>query len=317
MQLLGRSFIYWLCEYLKSQWLGDFWVDETYKYFGTSSWLFDRVITPKSWTSKWISRDSFITINLKDFNQSCFTSFEENSCEKEIIKEYFDRNKNKFLKKAILEFYFKNNILFCPYCGLNQFQIILDDKLSSFDLDHFLPKDSFTNFWLSLYNLIPICKYCNQSLKWGKNPLEHWKNIFHPIWWWLQMSKSWDIYTLTQLHQKTFDDIFDCGNNWNGLSWEIFETNDSLYKHHLQFFRVRELYMQSPHLKNDINHIKNTYYRVKHSYASKLWLDKIKQKYMFQNLMEWWYPKWETDILQYSAWKLKKDIIVKISEQFK
>lgn len=99
------------------------------------------------------------------------------------IIEIYEHNSDckKRVKKAILEFYYDQKILFCPYCGLNQFQIITDDKLSSFDLDHFLPRSIFPQFALSLYNLFPVCKFCNQTLKRDNNPLEHNKMVFHLI----------------------------------------------------------------------------------------------------------------------------------------
>ena len=43
----------------------------------------------------------------------------------------------------------------CPYCSLNQ----------NPDLDHFLPKDKFSEFSLHGRNLVPICPQCNRKKK--------------------------------------------------------------------------------------------------------------------------------------------------------
>lgn len=319
MQLLGKDFIYQLCKHLKTKWFWDFY-GVTYKYFWVwLTWKFDRIINSNSWPSKWVPRNLSFTINLNDFDKNSLSSITQNSTEKDTVWEYFDRGKNLDLKKDILKFYLDQKILYCPYCWLNQFQITWKSKTSSFDLDHFLPKSLFSNYWLSLYNLFPACKYCNMSwMKWSRNILEEtkWWCIFHPIRWRLSVQFNWATYTLTQINQKTFDDIFDCTNNRNGIVSEPFEASDPKYKHHIIFFKLRELYLKSPHLKNDLTHIKNTHYRIKQSYATKLWLDKIAQKQMFLHLLEWRYPQIEKEILQYSWWKLKKDIIQKTSTMF-
>lgn len=314
MQLLGKDFIYRLCKHLESKWFWDF-SNDTYKYWGVwTTWKFDHTYTHE----KNPYDKSILNSNLSDFKITKKIDVKEFNIQKENIERYFKRNKNNPLKKSILEFYFSNKILYCPYCWLNQFQIIGTSKTSSFDLDHFLPKYIFSKYWLSLYNLFPVCKYCNiKGMKWDRNILKEtiWWNIFHPIRWRLSVNFASDRYTLTQIHNKNFDDIFDCKNNRNGLQWEIFETTDKRYKHHLQFFQLRALYLQSPHINNDLNHIKNTHDRIKQSYATKVWLDANTQKSMFLSILDWRYPKWEKDILQYSGGKIKKDVIMEIANK--
>ena len=254
MQLLGEKFIVDLCKHLENKGFWKFSHQESFKFFSVNdTWLFNH-----TYKSKWNRIDKTIPWTyLKDLIVDWTSRVMECNSNYDNIKWYFDRDKNHELKKGILEFYYSQNILFCPYCWLNQFQILGTESISSFDLDHFLPKSKISQFALSLYNLIPVCKYCNQSLKWAENPLQNWKNIFHPIRWWLKYTVSWSSYFLEQiLPEKSFDQIFDCKKNRNGITWEVFETNDTAYKHHLEFFRLRELYLQSPHLRNDMNHIK-------------------------------------------------------------
>jgi hypothetical protein len=307
MQLLGKEFIDKLCKYLESKWFWSFNNAETYKFFGRSEnkgYSFNKIVEKiiSNWAEDFML-DWNIIQNVNARN------------EKYLINKYEDSKNIPVLRKSILQFYFNNNVLYCPYCWLNQFQIILDDKLSSFDLDHFLPKSRFSQFALSLYNLFPVCKYCNQTLKWINNPLEDWKTAFHPIWWWLTSSKNWDTYTFTKINKKTFDEVIDCKGNRNGLKWEVFKMKvelDTRYKYHIDFFELQALYLQSPYIKNDLKHIKNTYDQVRSSYATVL--DPDNQKCIFKNIMKWWYPNSENEILQYSGWKLKKDIINEIAD---
>lgn len=66
-------------------------------------------------------------------------------------------------------FIFKINLKVCPYCNRQYITPILsqDGKLRA-DIDHWLPKDEYPYFSMSLYNLVPSCKFCNSSLKGSK-----------------------------------------------------------------------------------------------------------------------------------------------------
>ncbi len=63
-------------------------------------------------------------------------------------------------------FVMESGIRVCPYCNRQYITPILSDngKMRS-DIDHFLPKCYYPYFSMSLYNLVPVCKSCNQSLK--------------------------------------------------------------------------------------------------------------------------------------------------------
>ncbi|SFT19145.1 HNH endonuclease domain-containing protein [Paenibacillus sp. BC26] len=54
----------------------------------------------------------------------------------------------------------------CPYCNRQYITPLYSDngKIRA-DIDHFLPKSIYPYFSMSLYNLVPVCKSCNQSLK--------------------------------------------------------------------------------------------------------------------------------------------------------
>jgi len=63
-------------------------------------------------------------------------------------------------------FVMESGLRVCPYCNRQYITPIYSDhgKMRA-DLDHFLPKSKLPYFSMSLYNLVPVCKSCNQSLK--------------------------------------------------------------------------------------------------------------------------------------------------------
>lgn len=94
-----------------------------------------------------------------------------------VISRRIDYNYLKDVIRCELVSRMKVNV--CPYCNRTYIQpIIIDDKKRyTGDLDHFLPKSIFQLYSLSLWNLIPACKLCNQTFKGRKltpmlNPIE-------------------------------------------------------------------------------------------------------------------------------------------------
>jgi len=84
---------------------------------------------------------------------------------------------NEFLKNDKRDFNFNGEwnpyqlVLFsgirvCPYCNKHYVTPIFSQRgRMRADLDHFLPKSKYPYFSMSLYNLVPSCKTCNQSAK--------------------------------------------------------------------------------------------------------------------------------------------------------
>lgn len=63
-------------------------------------------------------------------------------------------------------FIMESGIRVCPYCNRQYITPIYSDRgKMRADIDHFLPKSKYPFFSMSLYNLVPVCKSCNQSLK--------------------------------------------------------------------------------------------------------------------------------------------------------
>lgn len=61
----------------------------------------------------------------------------------------------------------KMDVRTCPYCNQSYISITDDGKYLG-DIDHVWPQKYYTLFSLSLWNLVPSCKACNQSLKQDK-----------------------------------------------------------------------------------------------------------------------------------------------------
>ena len=56
------------------------------------------------------------------------------------------------------------NIPVCPYCNLQYTYYISDNRYLG-DFDHLLPRSIFPLFSLSIWNLVPCCKPCNEVFK--------------------------------------------------------------------------------------------------------------------------------------------------------
>ncbi|VGM94870.1 Uncharacterised protein [uncultured Avibacterium sp.] len=87
-----------------------------------------------------------------------------------IYTTYFVKNRcGGFYDKIINNA--KNPNIQCPFCGgIN----------SPNELDHFLPKRSFSYYAIFPYNLIPICKDCNQIYKREFYPKDKNRQLIHP-----------------------------------------------------------------------------------------------------------------------------------------
>lgn len=78
-------------------------------------------------------------------------------------------------------FVIMSGIRVCPYCNRQYITPIFSNSGQiRADIDHFLSKSKYPYFSMSLYNLVPSCKFCNSSLKGSKefdfndiNPYEY------------------------------------------------------------------------------------------------------------------------------------------------
>ena len=132
-----------------------------------------------------VVKDILIELKLK-FNEKCsrmnrrqFLSFFEEYINKlkgiqlkyESINIYNYNNYHKKIGSELYEwsaynFVLKLGIKVCPYCNRQYITPLYSDngKLRG-DLDHFYPKSKYPYLAMSIYNLVPCCKFCNSSLK--------------------------------------------------------------------------------------------------------------------------------------------------------
>lgn len=69
-------------------------------------------------------------------------------------------------------FVFLIDLKTCPYCNRQYITPIFHENgRMRADLDHFFPKSKYPYLSMSIYNLIPCCKFCNSSLK-GKKEFD-------------------------------------------------------------------------------------------------------------------------------------------------
>ena len=85
----------------------------------------------------------------------------------------------QFLKDMKGELVKRMGVKICPYCNQNYvYSVELEDNKVKYlgDIDHFLPRSKFKLFCLSLWNLIPSCKSCNQTFKHN-----NWSKMLSPV----------------------------------------------------------------------------------------------------------------------------------------
>jgi len=171
--------------------------------------------------------------------------------------DFFKKNESqlvsKYYKVRIDSFYNKINDYFkwspaeyiklldlntCPYCNRQYLTFINDEKKRyKPDLDHFIGKARLPMFGLSIFNLVPSCKVCNQSMKRSKAFVKVFKNevIIDPyevltdnVISFKEDERNKMGYTLKIHKENPFfaDFIYPCVNPWDELiSKEIvFET---------------------------------------------------------------------------------------------
>lgn len=82
---------------------------------------------------------------------------------------------NNSVKKKInywgaYPFAFSLDVRTCPYCNKQYIEPIYTNKgKMRGDMDHFYSKELYPLFSISIFNLVPVCRFCNSSLKGTKN----------------------------------------------------------------------------------------------------------------------------------------------------
>lgn len=124
----------------------------------------------------------------------------------------------------------------CPYCNRNYITpIYSEDGKMRADLDHFYAKKQYPYLSLSLFNLVPSCKYCNSSLK-GSEEFTYTAN-FHP----LDKVKAESLYRMTYKPKSMLcffgEEDFDID-----LEYNIINKNWEKIRHNVDIFKIQEIY---------------------------------------------------------------------------
>jgi len=102
---------------------------------------------------------------IKECHGKFYNFFESSKCISIINYEEYKKRINLFQWSAY-DFLLSIGARVCPYCNRQYITPIYskDGKVRA-DLDHFYSKGRYPYLSISIYNLVPSCKFCNSSLK--------------------------------------------------------------------------------------------------------------------------------------------------------
>lgn len=234
-----------------------------------------------------------------EFAKIWFVKNKDWTClQKEMHKKYDSTSKkiNK-LKENFLDKIQKSWFYFCCYCWKDKITHFKEKDWKTkrlYDIEHFLPRSKFPDLSVNLYNWLPVCISCNQRLKKAENPLDK-EEIFHPYFGFLR--KDWSIDEI-----QTFDEKYSFIKEDLRKRYFIFNSE------HSDFFKLSQIYFNSQDTFNIFNFIQDKRTKIKDEkirFKKNLKTSEQLKDYFFKN----YYPTKEDDILKYSNWKFKKDII--------
>lgn len=147
-----------------------------------------------------------------------------------ITLENFDSTEENF-KWGAYAYVLSLKIKVCPYCNRNYvLPLYSEDGKMRADLDHFFAKNVYPYLSISIYNLVPSCKYCNSSLK-GKREFSYESN-FHPF----DEINADKLYRITYMPKSTNcflgKEDFDIEVEYNQAEkdWQKMKANHDVFK---------------------------------------------------------------------------------------
>ena len=157
------------------------------------------------------------------------------------------------------ELVYRLSIPVCPYCNKQYIQSYKWQNSLRYlgDLDHIIPKDANPLFSLSLMNLVPSCKSCNQVLKSDKHKL-----LFNPYY------EGFDEHVRLRLKYKDVESMIGLNDNMD-MFWE-YDSNLSIDKqikarNAIEMFRLNETYNYH---KSDIRILLRKMYKYSKAYIN-------------------------------------------------
>lgn len=130
----------------------------------------------------------------------------------------------------------KMGVSVCPYCNRQYIQPVTIDRKKRYlgDLDHILPKSYYQLFSLSLWNLTPSCKPCNQIFKKSRGA-----RILNP------QERGFDEDCILVLKYRTVRELVGI-DLLEKMEWEIQPSASSdirdQVENNLRTFRLNEVY---------------------------------------------------------------------------
>ena len=147
----------------------------------------------------------------------------------------YEKNISSKMKAEIVK---DLNISVCPYCNRQYINVFIEAgrNRTIADIDHFLPKEHYSLWADSLYNMIPSCKVCNMLFK-GKRNID----MFNPF----QRGYENEAYfTIEHENELTLNELM----GWTDRDVEIslkFDGDGSVCKKiqsEAELFRIKEVY---------------------------------------------------------------------------
>lgn len=158
--LIAYLTIYEMCQYLNAHWM-----DIAIGDVPTLRRL------RKEWDCKFqplqIHKDFINKVLLELFGYNNFSAINLGIKDWEKVRSF-----NESARWSPYTFVFWSGVRVCPYCNRQYITPVITKKRKRMraDLDHFWPKSKYPIFSMSIYNLVPSCKFCNSSLKHEADP---------------------------------------------------------------------------------------------------------------------------------------------------
>lgn len=268
----------------------------------------------------WEKWEKFNSEDLKkDFLQPKEKTFNTSAKDWELqesisLRSLYNRyNSSKEIYKTFKKEYFKWLydlwINFCPYCWkdrITHFKWKNWEFKKLYDIEHFLPRSKFPELSVNPYNLLPVCISCNQRLKSDNNPIEWWKEVFHPYFGFIKLIGGKIVISKdSEWNKIDFSDKINFSkskiSDKSHLDLEFSHSNS-------HFFHLWEIYLNSKDTNNIFDFIQDKRTKIKDEKQKFKRIKKTDKEwigYFFDN----YYPKDTTEILKYSNGKLKMDLI--------
>ena len=186
---------------------------------------------------------SFSTISIEDGIHNVCSSMSNFDSFIKVLDNYIGKlnsiiiqkfNYEKVLGKSDIraQLVMKLNIKVCPYCNRQYINPLTIDKKNIYlgDIDHILPKSRYALFQLSLFNMIPACKACNQLFKKNKTA-----QILNPYY------EGFGDDAFLEIDYSTVNELIGIDDP-HDYSWRIIHDKKGKIRNSIDTFQLNEVY---------------------------------------------------------------------------